>query len=115
MLVAVNECDFPELNDCHVNATCVDTFGSFSCTCNPGYAGNGTQCSSKPVPATYTTHTTSLADVNECEDEETNSCDANSSCMDTVGSFDCVCNTGYTGNGFVCLGKQGSALHAFVT
>ena len=30
--------------NCDVNAQCVNTDGSFDCTCNPGYFGNGTTC-----------------------------------------------------------------------
>ena len=29
---------------CHINATCMNTKGSFNCVCNPGYAGNGFVC-----------------------------------------------------------------------
>ena len=37
-----DECLDDSLNDCDGNATCTDTDGSFYCTCNPGYIGNGT-------------------------------------------------------------------------
>ena len=39
----INECELPEVN-CDMNAWCVNTDGSFDCTCNPGYFGNGTTC-----------------------------------------------------------------------
>ena len=29
---------------CHVNAQCTNTIGSYRCTCNPGYTGNGKTC-----------------------------------------------------------------------
>ncbi len=29
---------------CHIYANCTDTPGSYSCTCNPGYQGNGSIC-----------------------------------------------------------------------
>ena len=29
---------------CHVNAHCNNTIGSYCCTCNPGYTGNGKSC-----------------------------------------------------------------------
>ena len=44
-----------------------------------------------------------LTDINECE--LGTPCDPNANCTDTVGSFDCFCNTGYTGNGLVCTSK----------
>ena len=44
----INECDNNEHN-CHVNANCTDTDGSFLCTCHSGYEGNGTNCTSEFV------------------------------------------------------------------
>ena len=41
---AVNECA-KDLHNCHGNAICNDTIGSFNCTCAPGQQGNGTFCS----------------------------------------------------------------------
>ncbi|KAF7146539.1 hypothetical protein RHSIM_Rhsim04G0076800 [Rhododendron simsii] len=37
----IDECKDPNLNDCDVNATCTNTPGSFSCSCNPHYFGDG--------------------------------------------------------------------------
>ena len=34
-------------NDCDVNADCFNTVGSYSCSCNVGYIGNGTTCEGK--------------------------------------------------------------------
>ena len=36
---------------CDENAGCINLGGSFSCTCNPGYIGNGKTCApfSKPI------------------------------------------------------------------
>ena len=35
------------MNNCDVNADCADSVGSFACTCNSGYSGNGVSCTSK--------------------------------------------------------------------
>ena len=40
----LDECSDPTLNNCHIDATCADTNGSFICTCNTGYNGDGTTC-----------------------------------------------------------------------
>ena len=33
-------------NDCADNATCSDTEGSYECTCDPGFTGDGVNCTS---------------------------------------------------------------------
>ena len=45
----------------------------------------------------------SLTDIDEC-DTGMNDCDVNASCTNTIGSFDCMCNIGYSGDGFNCTG-----------
>ncbi|XP_066299173.1 fibroblast growth factor receptor 1-like [Branchiostoma lanceolatum] len=39
----VDECD-TDTHNCHIYATCSNSEGSFNCSCNPGYHGNGTSC-----------------------------------------------------------------------
>ena len=42
----INECETNN-HDCDINATCDNTFGSFTCTCNIGYEGDGEVCVGK--------------------------------------------------------------------
>ena len=39
----VNECTL-NLHNCHEQATCANTLGSYSCACNSGWTGNGLTC-----------------------------------------------------------------------
>ncbi|MBU1218553.1 hypothetical protein KKF34_04020 [Myxococcota bacterium] len=80
----INECT-EGTHTCDTNASCINNTGSFTCTCNPGYSGDGYTC----------------VDVNEC-DLGTDNCSANATCINTPGSFTCTCNSGYTGNGVIC-------------
>ena len=41
-----NECNKTN-HGCHVNATCKNLHGSYSCNCKPGFDGNGTDCIGK--------------------------------------------------------------------
>ena len=43
MYADVDECVTPE-HDCHENANCTNSIGSYYCTCITGYTGNGTLC-----------------------------------------------------------------------
>ena len=42
--VDIDECA-TNLDTCDLNAECTDTDGSFNCTCNHGYVGDGETCS----------------------------------------------------------------------
>ena len=45
----------------------------------------------------------SILDLDECT-TGSHSCDVNSLCQNTVGSYTCSCNAGYTGDGKPCNG-----------
>lgn len=34
-------------DDCHDNATCTNTVGSYTCKCKEGFTGNGVDCEGK--------------------------------------------------------------------
>ena len=44
------------------------------------------------------------ADIDECS--QGSPCDSNATCVNNAGSFTCTCNSGYSGNGTTCTGKN---------
>jgi hypothetical protein len=43
-------------------------------------------------------------DIDECSDGSDNCDDTNAMCMNTQGSFTCMCNVGFSGDGVTCEG-----------
>jgi hypothetical protein len=80
----INECASNN-GGCDHNATCMNTAGSFTCTCNPGYSGPGTTCTQ----------------INPCLTSN-GGCDANATCTNNSGFAACQCKTGYMGSGTSC-------------
>ncbi|XP_041432755.1 fibrillin-1 isoform X2 [Xenopus laevis] len=74
-------------SDCHPNATCKGFLDLFECTCKDGFIGDGVSCS----------------DIDECAYSWLNNC-SNGNCVNTIGSYHCVCPGGYTkGAGNTCV------------
>ena len=49
-----------------------------------------------------------LSDLNECEENST--CDPHATCTNTEGSYVCLCDEGYIGNGTYCSGEKENVL-----
>lgn len=75
----VDECSGS--NNCHPDATCTNTVGSYSCDCKAGFDGDGVTCTN----------------IDECA-APTPACGANTDCFDTTPGFDCVCKAYYEGD-----------------
>ena len=45
------------------------------------------------------------SDYNECAADKDNNCDDNAFCTNTIGSFNCTCKEGWTGDGNKCDSK----------
>ena len=92
---------------CSSNATCINTEGGYNCSCNAGYHGDGIVCNSMMMIIILIFGNTlggTFSDTDECA-EGTDSCDSNAVCVDVAGSYYCMCNPGFTGNGTICTGK----------
>lgn len=77
-------------NHCRQNTKCVNTIGSYTCECLPGYQR----------------HTSfSCTEINECQTGE-HKCHKNADCVNTEGSYHCQCKEQYTGNGYDCKRKK---------
>ena len=102
-----NECDEIS-NQCEQN--CHNTAGSYNCSCNTGYTLNsdGHACDGRQgltTTAIVADYNDCIADVNECDSVATNDCQH--TCVNTLGSYVCQCNTGYRLNsdGRTCTGE----------
>ncbi|XP_078382013.1 uncharacterized protein LOC144664690 isoform X2 [Oculina patagonica] len=84
----IDECVTAEEHKCDANADCVNTHGSYNCSCKSGYTGDRLNCSGEIF----------------CVTAEEHKCDANADCVNTHGSYNCSCKSGYTGDGLNCSG-----------
>merc|ERR1712048_971445 len=66
---------------CGDNAKCMN---NFACLCEEGYEGD-------PVAG--------CTDIDECKNVFFDKCDPNATCKNTIGSYECTCNNGFTGDG----------------
>jgi hypothetical protein len=88
--VDVDECAL-RTDDCDVHATCTNTFGGFTCACEPGWTGDGRAC----------------ADVDECAGGAV-TCVAHATCVNLPGAWQCVCEAGY--HGATCVPQCGDGV-----
>ncbi|XP_022790332.1 fibrillin-1-like isoform X2 [Stylophora pistillata] len=120
--VDVDECRIN--SSCHQHADCLNTPGSYSCRCSPGYQGSGFECESDGTCAGEDCHVnatcqnliqgpscvcnigyqgpgTSCGDVDECRTGDSE-CHSEADCLNSIGSYTCQCKPGYEGSGFTC-------------
>ena len=104
----INEC-LTNNGGCHDQAICANTIGSFNCECKSGYQGNGLNCTGNSDHYFFSKKyyiegkSINLIDINECFTNN-GGCSVNAKCANTIGSFNCECTSGYSGDGFICTG-----------
>ena len=113
--VDINECD---ASNGGCEQRCNNTIGSFYCSCDIGYQldSNGYDCNGAHVADLQVQYihkvseswlnliSTLLIDVDECE-SNTAMCHPLANCSNIPGSYNCTCNPGYPGDGFInCTG-----------
>eukprot|EP00937_MAST-01D_sp_MAST-1D-sp2_P008049 g8049.t1 len=87
----INECD-EKTYKCDTNARCVDTPGSYTCTCTAGWRSEGRAPEGR---------NTKCVDIDECAEKKFK-CDINEKCVNNVGltaerkGYTCACKSGYT-------------------
>lgn len=99
--VEIDECAEGRHNCNSLTSYCVkrNAWG-YNCECRVGYEGSGDGiCVGKLLILSNLI----LLDIDECR-RKTADCHPNAYCINKVGSFDCYCAPGYTGNGRKCTG-----------
>lgn len=98
----IDECA-SNIHDCHQHSECKDTQGAYVCLCRKGFTGHCDACEGNWNCQVIKPWLKSLyfLDIDECL-TNTHECSANSECKNTLGSYECICGPGYTGDGKVC-------------
>jgi len=87
LCVNINECLDADI--CGVNEDCIDTEGSYKCTCT-AHSARANSTSECECSTGYKEWEGKCVNVNECVDDDI--CGKNEECFDTEGSYKCVCN-----------------------
>ena len=105
----------PDIDECEVyidgcDQDCINTPGSFLCNCSQGFVLNeyGFTCDGEMygfyiIVMGSQDNLIACVDLDECLSDP---CHSNATCNNTIGSFTCTCVSGYSGDGFLCSGKQ---------
>ncbi|XP_060570002.1 uncharacterized protein LOC132728362, partial [Ruditapes philippinarum] len=126
----INECENDADNKCHINATCINTAGSYDCECPVGtqLENDGRTCSEcddyhygknclhecsclngfcDKIKGCVCQHgwvgDNCDIDINECETGQIYCAAQNTMCVNLLGSATCLCQTGYENSTGKCL------------
>ena len=98
----VDECN-EMANICPQYATCFNKPGGYVCVCKAGFRTSmlTTSLGADNVSQVQHEDGSKCVDIDECG-EGSHECQANSKCVNTLGSYKCVCARGFRGNGAFC-------------
>lgn len=94
-----NECKY---RPCDVFAHCTNTLGSFTCSCFPGYVGDGLHCEGNKSYKSKVLFLISMhpVDIDECQDPSIAArCVENAECCNLPANWACKCKPGFEGDG----------------
>uniref|UniRef100_A0A8C9VTQ9 Nidogen 2 n=1 Tax=Scleropages formosus TaxID=113540 RepID=A0A8C9VTQ9_SCLFO len=94
----VDECA-EGLASCGSHSSCVNLPGSHRCQCQSGFGLSHGTCVGEPRLHSCLPGLCS-ADIDECTSKP---CHAQAFCLNSLGSFECRCRSGFRGDGFNCL------------
>ena len=119
-------------NDCDQNSNCTNLEGSYTCTCDLGYIGDGKRCrkgtcsddmcplneecvSSETIQCRCKSgfernEANFCQDIDECITHQ-DKCDLNADCLSTDGSYECYCKENFFGTGQICFSGSCSDLN----
>lgn len=88
----------------------MDTIGSYECVCRAGYTGDGkSSCTSNYITDPLNKV---ICDILHIGIGECLTCPSNADCIYNGRSYNCVCKSGYDGDGTTsCTGLQDSVLY----
>ena len=96
----INECEWGS-HECDQNAFCFDTKDSYGCICEDGFDGDGFNCSVLCFEGTKPSGGTCV-DIDECSKNSTICEIPNTICINSFGSYSCICPDGFIGDDKNC-------------
>ncbi|XP_066942744.1 pro-epidermal growth factor-like isoform X1 [Macrobrachium rosenbergii] len=84
-ILNTDECE-DGTHNCSEKAMCYNLPIDYTCTCLPGYSGDGFTC----------------VDIDECQTHLNGLCKGNETCVNTIGSYECTCSEGFSKVGDSC-------------
>ena len=128
IFIDIDDCA-SQTHDCSSKGECINMDGSYQCECQPGFTGNGKTCNgrSRIYDCVFINFVLFISvyqcvedvilllflflfiylffftDIDECT-TEAHDCSSNGICSNVDGSFQCVCEPGFTG--YAVVGKE---------